>query len=218
MSLYFESLEKYATFAGRASRKEYWSFTLINLLIMCFCGVLVDAADQAVVLFGYLVWLFLILPSLAVTSRRLHDSNLSGWWMLLCLIPVIGGLIFLYFALRDSSIGTNKYGKNPKGIGNNSASNSDRPTGDNSHKGTLVGKLIQKTTKKALQGSSQRTNEDTTYGNELYEQVWKEIEENRINLGLWAKCFSTCEGVENKTKALYINERLLILKENSTEK
>ena len=60
----------------------------------------------------------------------------------------------------------------------------------------------------------QEKNNVTTNGNELYKIIWKEIEENKKDIGLWANCFSKCEGDEDKTKALYVNKRVLVLKEN----
>jgi hypothetical protein len=59
-----------------------------------------------------------------------------------------------------------------------------------------------------------RANNNFDLEHKLYEQIWREIEENKTDVGLWAKCFATCDGDENKTKALYVNKRVLVLKEN----
>lgn len=83
-------LRNYATFEGRASRSEYWWYLLFYTLLVMGVSMLGDT------LAGLLV-LALLLPSLAVQVRRLHDTNRSGWWLLLCLLPVLGTLILLVF-------------------------------------------------------------------------------------------------------------------------
>lgn len=121
MNWYLEACKKYATFAGRARRKEYWFFVLFNALAFFFFL----AAD---ILFAHLngaSWTGLLagiyslvafIPGLAVTVRRLHDTGRSGWWILINLVPAVGGLIFLIFMFQDSKPGTNQYGANPKGV------------------------------------------------------------------------------------------------------
>lgn len=114
MNWYLEVLKKYAVFEGRARRKEYWMFLLINLLVSIAIGV-VDA-----VVFGAQSWLSVIyslaviLPGLAVTARRLHDTDRSGWWILIAVIPLIGPIVLLVFTVQDSKPGDNAYGANPK--------------------------------------------------------------------------------------------------------
>ena len=119
MSWYLEVLQKYAVFSGRARRKEYWMFFLINLII----SIVLIAIDSLIGTFrpqagvGLLQGLYslaVLIPSLAVTVRRLHDIGRSGWWILIGLIPVIGGIVLLIFALLDSEPGANEYGPNPK--------------------------------------------------------------------------------------------------------
>ena len=119
MDWYLEALKKYAVFEGRSRRKEYWFFSLFNAI---FSGVFV----MADVLFGSsagmsgpgllssLYTLGVLLPSLAVLVRRLHDTNRSGWWLLISLLPLIGVLVLLVFCLQDSQPGENQYGANPK--------------------------------------------------------------------------------------------------------
>lgn len=109
-------LSKYATFNGRARRSEYWWFVLFYLLVAVVATV-IDSAAGLPQTAGYgpvtmLATLALLLPSLAVTARRLHDTSRSGWWMLLSLIP-FGGLVVLFFALQDSH-GPNAWGQSPK--------------------------------------------------------------------------------------------------------
>lgn len=110
-------LENYANFHGRARREEYWMFTLINVLIQIALGivwVIVSGSDTNVL--GALYSLAVLIPALAVSVRRLHDTDRSGWWLLLALIPIIGALVVLYFFVLDSTPGTNKFGENPKGV------------------------------------------------------------------------------------------------------
>ncbi len=115
MSWYIRVLQKYAVFSGRARRKEYWMFVLFNILInigISIIEVLLGMVDFALISFLY--GLFILIPSLAVTVRRLHDINQSGWWILFGLIPIIGGICLLVMMLQDSYDDTNKWGPNPK--------------------------------------------------------------------------------------------------------
>lgn len=120
MEWYLGVLKKYAVFSGRARRKEYWMFLLFNIVIAVVLTVvdvmagLGDAAGGAGLLSG-LYSLAVLLPGLAVTVRRLHDTSHSGWWILICLIPLIGVLVLLYFMIKESDAGDNEYGPNPKG-------------------------------------------------------------------------------------------------------
>lgn len=93
---------KYADFSGRARRSEYWYFYLFTLII----GAVVPCISTLVIL----------IPSISVTTRRLHDTGRSGWWQLLYLTG-IGGLVVFIFTLEDSSPGPNEYGPNPKSLG-----------------------------------------------------------------------------------------------------
>jgi len=118
MSWYLEVLKKYAVFSGRARRKEYWMFFLINLLIsavLIAIDSLIGTFSQTG--FGLLQGLYslaVLIPSIAVTVRRLHDTGRTGWWILIGLIPVVGGIVLLIFMLLDSQPGVNQYGPNPK--------------------------------------------------------------------------------------------------------
>jgi uncharacterized membrane protein YhaH (DUF805 family) len=117
VSWYLEVLKKYVQFSGRARRKEYWMFTLVHVLIMCALyvadGRVGTPGTFGLVLLGYS--LLLLLPSLAVTVRRLHDTGRSGWWLLLYFLPLVGPIALLVFAVQDSEGGSNDYGPNPKG-------------------------------------------------------------------------------------------------------
>jgi len=119
MNWYVEVLKKYAVFDGRARRKEYWYFFLLNILAsIALTGI--DAmigtfdAHVGIGLLGGVYILAVLLPGLAVSVRRLHDTDRSGWWVLISFIPVIGGLVFLVFMILDSQPGSNTYGPNPK--------------------------------------------------------------------------------------------------------
>ncbi|HET9172020.1 MAG TPA: DUF805 domain-containing protein [Actinospica sp.] len=109
-------LKNYAVFEGRARRAEYWQFALVNFIIV----VVLDIVG-AVVKFPFLGVLYILavlVPSLAVGIRRLHDTNRSGWWILIGLVPFVGGIILLVFTCLDSTPGPNQFGPNPKGVGN----------------------------------------------------------------------------------------------------
>jgi uncharacterized membrane protein YhaH (DUF805 family) len=124
----FEALRKYAEFEGRARRSEYWLFTLFQVLVtfgLFLVLVMVaaatggdgDQAGAAAVMIVALLGLFclaMLIPSLAVSIRRLHDSDKSGWWLLLSFVP-FGGFVVFIFTLLDGTPGDNRYGPDPKG-------------------------------------------------------------------------------------------------------
>lgn len=119
MNWYLGVLQNYADFSGRARRTEYWMFTLFNALISIALTVL-DALfgtldlEAGIGLLSTIYALAVLVPSLAVLVRRLHDTGRSGWWMLIALIPFLGGLILFVFTVMDSEPGRNDYGPNPK--------------------------------------------------------------------------------------------------------
>ena len=104
---------KYATFSGRASRSEYWWFYLFTILVNVVFSI-IFAATQSSVINGLsgLFALAVLLPSLAVATRRLHDVGRSGWWQLLVL-TVIGVFVLLYWFVQPSANSTNEYGAPP---------------------------------------------------------------------------------------------------------
>lgn len=119
MNWYLYVLKNYVTFSGRARRQEYWMFFLFNMLISLGLGVLDFIAETYSVkyemgLFSGLYSLLVLLPSIAVIVRRLHDTNRSGWWILISLIPLVGVLVLLVFMCLDSQPGKNRFGVNPK--------------------------------------------------------------------------------------------------------
>ena len=119
MNWYLHVLKNYATFSGRARRKEYWIFFLFNVLISLGLGVIDVVAGTYSVeyetgFFSGLYSLLVLIPSIAVSVRRLHDTNRSGWWVVISLIPIIGVLVLFVFTCLDSQPGTNRFGVNPK--------------------------------------------------------------------------------------------------------
>ncbi|MGZ5576915.1 MAG: DUF805 domain-containing protein [Methylobacter sp.] len=119
MNLYLEVLKKYAVFNGRARRKEYWYFLLISTVISIVL-VLIDSItgtlseEAGIGLLSGIYSLAVLIPGISVAIRRLHDTDRSGWWFLIALIPIIGGIVLLIFMVLDSAPGDNQYGPNPK--------------------------------------------------------------------------------------------------------
>lgn len=114
MDWYIKVMQNFLVFTGRARRKEYWMFGLINFLITIGLGM----AESMVGLPGTLssfYALVVLVPSIAVSVRRLHDTGRSGWWMLLNFLPVLGTIVLIVFFIFDSEEGTNEYGPYPKG-------------------------------------------------------------------------------------------------------
>ena len=119
MNWYLEVLKKYAVFSGRARRKEYWFFVLFNIIIglaltfIDFSTGLYDVESE-IGLLSSLYSLAVLVPSIAVTIRRLHDTSRTGWWFLIAFVPIIGVIVLLVFMVFDSTPGDNQYGPNPK--------------------------------------------------------------------------------------------------------
>jgi len=122
MKWFLDALKnKYATFEGRARRKEYWYYVLFYCLAIVAL-VIVDGItgtlneEAGIGLLSGLFVLATVVPSLAVTVRRLHDTNRSGWWVLIGIIPLIGDIVLVVFTVQDSQPGANRFGPNPKGV------------------------------------------------------------------------------------------------------
>ncbi|MCC6192867.1 MAG: DUF805 domain-containing protein, partial [Burkholderiales bacterium] len=113
MDWYIGVLKKYAVFEGRARRKEYWMFILFNLIVAAILNT-VDWMVGTGGLLGGIYGLAVLIPGIAVTVRRLHDTGRSGWWILIVLVPLVGWIILLIFMVLDSHPGDNQYGPNPK--------------------------------------------------------------------------------------------------------
>ncbi len=115
MNWYLKGLRNYADFSGRAQRMEYWMFVLFSFI---FTIVLI-IIESFLGLEGEISGLFalaMMIPSSAVTFRRFHDTDHSGWWFLIWMVPIIGTIIFLVFMVQDSQTYENRFGPNPKAI------------------------------------------------------------------------------------------------------
>jgi len=109
---------QYVGFSGRARRSEYWYFFLFNILVNIVASIL-DVAigtnwGSGSGLISLIASLALLLPGLAVAFRRLHDTDRSGWWILIGLIPLVGFIVLLVFFVMDSTPGPNRFGPSPK--------------------------------------------------------------------------------------------------------
>jgi uncharacterized membrane protein YhaH (DUF805 family) len=118
MNWYLEVLKKYAVFSGRARRREYWMFTLVNfvitILLMIIDGALGLGDRGGMGPLRAVYTLAVLIPGIAVSVRRLHDVGRSGWWLFIALIPCVGGIILLVFMVQDGQPEPNEYGPNPK--------------------------------------------------------------------------------------------------------
>ena len=106
--------DNYANFSGRAQRAEYWTFALLNIIFGCIIAVADTFISGGFIYMAY--GLGILIPALAVSIRRLHDVDKSGWCLLLAFVPVVQ-LILLVWYCTDSTPGDNQFGPNPKGIG-----------------------------------------------------------------------------------------------------
>lgn len=119
MDWYLAVIKKYAVFSGRAQRKEFWMFFLINAVIQC--AILGVERTFGIALFGikepvfHLYLIVLWLPLMAVLVRRLHDVGQSGWYGFIFLIPVLGLILLLWELAQSGIVGENQYGPDPKG-------------------------------------------------------------------------------------------------------
>tara|TARA_Y100000814_G_C12232995_1_gene368965 strand:+ start:21 stop:407 length:387 start_codon:yes stop_codon:yes gene_type:complete len=98
----------YANFNGRACRKEYWMFFLIHMLFL-ITWMIIGIINDSPLIFGIYI-LITIIPNLAVTVRRLHDINKSGWFLLISFIPYLGNFILLIFLIMKGNKSDNIYG------------------------------------------------------------------------------------------------------------
>ncbi|WP_282694978.1 DUF805 domain-containing protein [Streptomyces sp. CC208A] len=114
MSWYLAVLKNYAGFSGRARRKEYWMFFLFNAIVALLLGGLSVAVETTI---PYMIYvLAIIVPSLAVSVRRLHDTGRSGWWLLFAFVPVVGGITLFVFTVLEGQNTENEYGPDPKSL------------------------------------------------------------------------------------------------------
>ena len=121
MDWYLIVLKKYLVFEGRARRKEYWFFILFNILIGIGLAIIDNMTgtlnpETGTGLLSGIYSLAVLIPTIAVAIRRLHDTDRSGWWLLLVFVPLIGGLVLLVFFVLDGTPGSNRFGPSPKGL------------------------------------------------------------------------------------------------------
>lgn len=118
MKEFVDVFKKAFVFNGRSRRKEYWMFVLFSTLISIVLSIVDTVAGlelaEGMGILGGLFSILIIIPTISVTIRRLHDIGRSGWWILLSFIPIIGWITLFIFSLLDSQSGTNAYGPNPK--------------------------------------------------------------------------------------------------------
>ncbi|MEE1655106.1 DUF805 domain-containing protein [Microvirga sp. CF3062] len=104
---------KYASFSGRASRSEYWYFALFTILVTIAAVLLDEILFAELPILDWIVTAVFLIPSLSVGARRLHDRDLSAWWILLSLVPIVGWIIFLVWACQRGTSGSNRFGPDP---------------------------------------------------------------------------------------------------------
>lgn len=102
---------KYAQFDGRADRPEFWYYTLFSFIIAIATAIIDSILGMSLI--GLLFALALLIPNIAISIRRLHDINKSGWWLLVALIPLIGALVLIAFYVMPSDPNDNQYGPRP---------------------------------------------------------------------------------------------------------
>ena len=107
MHYYTDVLKKYAVFSGRATRTEFWMFTLWNTIVAIVLAIIESLLVRATGTnaFMFIMWVYalaIILPSIGVSLRRLHDAGFSGWWILIDLVPFIGAIVLIIMYVQPS--------------------------------------------------------------------------------------------------------------------
>jgi uncharacterized membrane protein YhaH (DUF805 family) len=116
MTPMLEPLRRYADFEGRSRRSEFWAFTALIWGLLIFGAVSLAVSGSTATGSIWIIGMFsFVIPGLAVSVRRLHDSGKSGWWLLLLFVPFAGAAALFIFYLMDSTHGPNRYGEDPKG-------------------------------------------------------------------------------------------------------
>ena len=131
MNEFLYAVKNYAQFYGRARRREYWMFSLFYGLFALIPAILdymlgLIGKDTGIGVLSTIYGLALLIPSIAVTVRRLHDTTRSGWWYLINFVPIAGPLVMFIFVVLDSDAGSNKWGDNPKQLSNTYSNYSNR--------------------------------------------------------------------------------------------
>ena len=112
MQWYLKALKNYGNFSGRATLKEYWTFSLSNIVIFWLLLFLSSFSEVLVAIIALLFMLVMIIPSFSVGARRLHEIGKTGWWQLLNFVP-FGSIVLLVFFIIESEENDNQYGPNP---------------------------------------------------------------------------------------------------------
>jgi uncharacterized membrane protein YhaH (DUF805 family) len=121
MRWYLEVVKQYAVFGGRARRREFWMFSLVDTII----SIVIEVADwllgtdDLLLDTGALSWVYglaIVVPTVAVTARRLHDIDRTAWWLLLVFLPVVGWIVLLVFCVTAGTRGPNRFGPDPKAV------------------------------------------------------------------------------------------------------
>tara|TARA_B110000091_G_C13577606_1_gene375065 strand:+ start:287 stop:649 length:363 start_codon:yes stop_codon:yes gene_type:complete len=120
MKWYFKAIYQYFNFSGRARRKEFWVFILLNLFVIWLLSIIDSYFNTEYLSTTSSIYsLFVFIPSVTVFLRRLHDTGTNGWNILLIFIPIIGWAWLLMLLIMVGEPKTNKWGLYPKGINNN---------------------------------------------------------------------------------------------------
>jgi uncharacterized membrane protein YhaH (DUF805 family) len=106
-------LSKYVDFSSRAARSEYWFFTLFTVLVSLATSLVDNVVLSGTPILNGIATLALLLPGIAVSVRRLHDTDRSGWWMLLIFIPLVGAIVLIVWFCMRGTIGQNRFGADP---------------------------------------------------------------------------------------------------------
>lgn len=110
-------LKRYAEFGGRSGRSEYWFFFIVYFIIYMTLTGFDVATGQSMSWPTTFFTLAMLVPSIAIGVRRLHDIDRSGWWLAITLVPIVGAIVLLFFSAQDSTPGNNRFGAHPRAIG-----------------------------------------------------------------------------------------------------
>lgn len=113
MNWYLEVLKKYAVFNGRARRKEFWMFALFNFIVALILSSIDYVLGATSIIYSIYI-LAIMIPSIAVLVRRLHDIGKSGWWYFIVFIPIVGAIWMVILLCKEGQSGENTYGVSPK--------------------------------------------------------------------------------------------------------
>jgi uncharacterized membrane protein YhaH (DUF805 family) len=111
MNYFLDAFKQYATFTGRATRTQYWMFVLFYVIFYVVLSIIDNAMGTMIL--ALIFSLALLIPSISIAARRLHDTGRSGWWQLIVLLPVIGIIVLIVFLVLESQ-GDNEYGAAPQ--------------------------------------------------------------------------------------------------------